>query len=186
MYSRHQYIEEEQWVIWNGTLGILDTVAIGEIEVGPDGRSAWLDEPYDMVGPFSLDELESSGEIAFAACVVMSREKWRTDQVQLRLKARQLRREAQERMYEEFARYNERRQKAHNQGSRSQFSFQQRGNDRQHREVLKLPAEGSLKATQIKAAYRKLAQKFHPDAGGSQEQFVEITVARDALLERAS
>ncbi len=181
MYSRHQYIEEEQWVIWNGTLGILDTVAIGDIESGPGGRNAWLDEPYDMVGPFSLDELENNGEIAFAACVVMSREKWRADQVALRLKARQLRREAQERMYEEFARYNERRQNSH-----SRFRFQQHGNDQQHREVLKLPAEGSLKAAQIKAAYRKLAQKFHPDAGGSQEQFVEITVARDALLERAS
>ena len=61
--------DEEEWVIWNGAHGLVTTVAIGRVEVGTCGRNAWLDEPFDMVGPFSLDELKRLGRIAFAACI---------------------------------------------------------------------------------------------------------------------
>jgi curved DNA-binding protein CbpA len=57
------------------------------------------------------------------------------------------------------------------------------GDERKHREALNLPADGKLERSQINAAFRKLAQKAHPDAGGSHEQFVRITKARSALLE---
>ncbi len=65
--------DNEDWVVWNGSLGILDKVALGHIEVGEGGRSAFLAAPYDMVGPFNLDELETQGRVAFGACIVMSR-----------------------------------------------------------------------------------------------------------------
>ena len=178
MQTRPQCAEEEQWVIWNGEFGILDTVAIGQVESGSNGRTAWLDEPYDMVGPFSLDELESNGRIGFAACLVMSRQRWQEDQVALRRESLKSRRDAQRRLFEEQARYNERR------AGRSPQA--QPGNDRQHRELLNLPVEGALAPSQIKSAFRRLAQKAHPDMGGSHDRFVQITEARNALLARAS
>jgi len=52
-----------------------------------------------------------------------------------------------------------------------------------HRETLKLPFDGKLEPRQINAAFRRLAQKAHPDVGGSHEEFVRITEARNALLE---
>ena len=66
-------VDQEEWVIWNGALGLVTTVVIERVEVCSSGRNAWLDEPFDMVGPFSLDELKTHGRIAFAACIVMSR-----------------------------------------------------------------------------------------------------------------
>ena len=45
---------------------------IGHIEDDEGGRSAFLAPPYGVVGPFSLDELETRGRIAFGECLVMS------------------------------------------------------------------------------------------------------------------
>lgn len=177
MFGNSWSDDESQWVIWNSALGIVDVVALGVIETGRNGRQAWLDEPYDMVGPFDLDALEQRGHISFAACVVMSRQRWQQDQVELRRESLQQRRAAQERQFEY-------------QRSRQQQQFQPadtyRHNDRIHRQSLNLPADGDLKRADIKAAFRRLAQKFHPDAGGSHEQFVRITEARNALLERVA
>ena len=94
-------------------------VTIGAIEHGAGGRSAFLAPPYDVVGPFSLDELETLGRIAFGACLVMSPERWREDQVELR-------REGQEK--------------------RRGFLFLAEfgGDDRESREILNLPADGAL------------------------------------------
>ncbi len=167
--------EEEQWVIWNGAYGIVDTVTICRIEAGQDGRSAWLDAPYEMVGPFSLDALKKNGQIDFAACTVMSRQQWKDDQVGLRREALERRREAQQRLFEDLSRFN--RQKSRRPSQFKQFD------EKQHRELLELPSSGLLKSSQIKAAYRRVAKKAHPDVGGSHERFVQITEARNALLE---
>ncbi|WP_150048210.1 MULTISPECIES: J domain-containing protein [Methylomonas] len=170
--------QEELWVIWNGSLGIVDTVTIGRIEAGPAGRNAWLEEPYDMVGPFNLDELEAKGWMDFAACAVMSRQKWQDDQVALRRESLKQRRAAQARLFEYQTRYNQSRIQPPNHDRRL--------SDRQHRQVLNLPLDGALDPTQIKTAFRRLAQKAHPDVGGSHEQFIRITEARNALLERTA
>ena len=171
-YDEHYY-DEHTWVIWNGTLGLLDTVTLGEIKLTANGREAWLEEPYDMVGPLDLDVLETLGQIDFAACTVMSRQKWQQDQVELRRAAHKNRRAYQAKMEAEFARFNQR-----------QFGAApiQQSAEQSHRELLELPAEGALEAAVIKGAFRKLAQKFHPDVGGSHDQFVAITEARDELL----
>lgn len=167
--------EEEQWIIWNGALGIRDFVTIARVEIGQDGRSAWLEEPYDMVGPFSLDELETNGRISFAACTVMSRKRWQDDRATLRQEAFERRREAQERLYEELSRANERK--------RERATHMQQFSEQEHRELLCLPIDGELESSQIKAAFRRLAKKAHPDVGGSHDHFVRITEARNALLE---
>ena len=167
-------MEEEHWVIWNGSLGVVDTVTIGEIKMDANGRNAWLEEPYDMVGPFCLNELEKSGLIHFAACIVMSRQRWQQDQVQLRQEGLRKRRETQQRRFEENARFHQHRRKSN--------ARVERANEKQYRESLNLPIQGALKKAEIKAAYRRIAQKSHPDMGGSHEQFVFITKARDALL----
>lgn len=160
-------IDEDLWVIWNGFFGILDTVSVGRVDSHLAGRPAWLDEPYDMVGPFSLDELEHQQHIRFAECQVMSRERWRLHQVDLRRQAHDARRRAQ--------------QQQTNRRQRQTHPFQD-FSEKQHRQQLNLPDSGRLSPADIKGAFRKLAQKAHPDLGGNHEQFVRLTKARDALL----
>ena len=170
--------DEEEWVIWNGTHGLVTTVTIDRVEIGAGGRMAWLDEPFDMVGPFSLDELNTHGRIAFAAAIIMSRQRWQDDQVELRRESLKMRRAAQQRMNEEFARFS---------GDHSGYQDNRKPFDeRKHRETLNLPIDGELEPRQINAAFRRLAQKAHPDVGGSNEKFVRITEARNALLEYLS
>lgn len=151
-------MNKEEWVIWNGSMGVLDMAAIGRVESGGNDRRAFLAQPYDIVGPFSLDELETHGRIAVGHCVVMSRRRWQQDQIHLRSEAREKRRAL--RLRREF------------------------GDDREHREILELPIEGPLKPSAIKAAFRLLAKSAHPDAGGSNERYRRIAAARDALLEQ--
>jgi hypothetical protein len=149
--------DKEEWVIWNGSLGILDMATIGHIEDSEGGRRAFLAPPYDVVGPFSLDELEARGRIAFGECLVVSRQRWQEDQVDLRFEAREKRRA--------FL-----------------FRLDFNDDDKEQREVLNLPMEGALKPSEINAAFRRLAKTAHPDAGGSDEHYRRITEARDALL----
>ena len=135
---------------------MLDTVKIGRIEHGENGRVAFLAPPYGVVGPFSLDELETKGRITFGACIVMSRQRWQEDQVELRREAQEKRRAAL---------------------VRRDFD------EEDLRETLNLPLQGALKPSEINAAFRRLAKTAHPDAGGSNEEYRRIADARDALLE---
>lgn len=166
-----------QWVVWNSSAGIVLTVEIDRVEVHAGGRHAWLARPFEMVGPFSLDELEAHGKVAFAACIVMSRQYWQAEQTALRRASHRERRAAQERLFESFARFNP------GAGAR-RHGQRQEVNEQIHREILNLPAQGELKQSQVKAAFRRLAQKAHPDVGGSHDLFIRITAARDALLDR--
>lgn len=181
-------VDEEEWVIWNGAHGLVTTVTIGRVEVGASGRTAWLDEPFDMVGPFSLDELETHGRIIFAAATIMSRQRWRDDQVELRRESLKLRRAEQQRINEKFARYSGTRSSGtYSSGTHNGYQDNRKPFDeRQHRATLNLPINGKLESRQIKTAFRRLAQKAHPDVGGSNELFVRITEARNALLEYLS
>lgn len=161
---------DDEWVIWNSGHGLVTTAALGRIE--PDGN-AWLAEPFDMVGPFSLTELQGCGRIAFAACIVMSRSRWQTDQAALRQASATLRRAARQQAGAFSSHFGAR------PGAPYKTPTQDEG---EHREILKLPAEGKLERRQINTAFRRLAQKAHPDAGGSHEHFVRIAKARTALL----
>jgi len=178
MHNPYFAADDDEWVIWNGGLGLVTTATLGRVETGASGRKAWLDEPFDMVGPFSLDEFETHGKIAFAACIVMSRLRWQKDQAALKYESRILRRAAQERINEDFARFSGRQGRYH--------AKRQPQDEREHRAVLNLPADGKLERRQVNAAFRRLAQKAHPDAGGTHEQFVRITKARTVLLETIS
>lgn len=151
--------DKEEWVVWNGSLGVLVMAALGRISRGEGGRSAWLAPPYDVVGPFSLDDLETLGRIAFGECLVMSRQRWREDQVELRIEGRRKR-------------------------AAFQFRFEIGEDGASHRAALDLPAEGALEASAINAAFRRLAKRAHPDAGGSSEHYRRIAEARDALLDQ--
>jgi hypothetical protein len=151
--------DTEEWVVWNGSLGVLDKATIGRVERSHGGRSAYLAPPYDVVGPFSLDELESRGRIAFGACFVMSRQRWKEDQIELRLEGRKQRRALRMRLDSD-------------------------DDALEHRKILDLPLEGALEPADIKRAFRRLAKTAHPDAGGSAETYRRIAQARDALLER--
>lgn len=54
------------------------------------------------------------------------------------------------------------------------------------RKLLGLPAEGTVTAQGVKAAYRVVARTAHPDAGGAPERFQKLTAARDELLARVT
>jgi hypothetical protein len=176
MHTHCALSDEEYWVIWNGSYGIVDTVTIEKAQVLNGVTIAWLEEPYNMVGPFNLTELKLNGCINFEACLIMSAQKWQEDQVQLRSESIRLKREAMARAYEQQARYNYQRQQFSHSNAQVSEKFL--------RAALNLPAAGELTPFEIKAAYRRLAQKTHPDQGGSHEEFVRVTQARDALLKR--
>lgn len=161
--------DNHEWVVWNGSLGVLDMVAMGRVERDSSGRSAWLAAPYDIVGPFNLDELETLGRIAFGACLVMSRQKWQEDQTELRLQAREQRRAYAEQFNREFAK-----------------RFAEPEDDSEYRALLGLAPEGELTTAEINSAFRRLAKTTHPDAGGDHDAYCRLTEARDALLEQAS
>jgi hypothetical protein len=177
MQNNSTSIDEDYWVIWNGAYGIVDTVSIARTHLLAGVTFAWLEEPYDMVGPFNLDELIHTGILPFEACLLMSSLKWQEEQVQLRRESIRLKREAMARAQEQQARFNHRRQ--------TFTQADEQFDEQALRASLNLPAKGTLKPSQIKAAFRRLAQKAHPDLGGSHEAFVRVTQARDALLQRA-
>lgn len=164
----------EDFIIWNPTLGIRDLVTIGEIKTTENTTQAWLDDPYDMVGPFSLDELLTKGEISFEACVVMTKEKWQKDQKRLKKESYKKQQKIHEEFYNDINRHNKRKRESYNSSDHL--------NEKDSRQLLNLPLEGVLKVTQIKTAFRKVAKSAHPDVGGSHEKFVQITKAKDALL----
>lgn len=176
----------EDWVVWNGGSGLLAMAALGRVQVTAQGRLAWLAAPFEMVGPFSLDELQHAGRIAFAACLVMSRPRWQADQAVLRQQAQDQRRAARDAANERLHQAQARHQSQHSHpGQRHGGLHGHALDERPHREALHLPTDGPLRPAQIKAAFRRLAQKAHPDVGGNHEQFVRLTQARNALLGQA-
>lgn len=161
---------EKDFIIWNSEFGVCDFVTIGEVD--SNNKKAWLAEPYEMVGPFCLDELCHTGQISFEACVVMSKQRWQTKQSFLRNESFKKQQKAQEKFTQEIHGHNKKRQ----------FSSKQCC-EKEHRELLYLPLEEQLEEIQIKMAFKKVAKKTHPDVGGSHEKFIKITQARDFLLQ---
>ncbi len=51
-----------------------------------------------------------------------------------------------------------------------------------HRQMLALPPGRRLFGAEIHQAYKHAAKKVHPDVGGSEKAFQELTAARDALM----
>ena len=51
-----------------------------------------------------------------------------------------------------------------------------------YRQMLGLPFGRSLSRAEIHRAYKHVAKRAHPDAGGSAREFQEISAARDALI----
>lgn len=173
MTKYKEYLEDD-FVIWNSALGINAFATIGEIDT--KNKQAWLDDPYDMVGPFSVKELIENGQISFAACVVMTKEKWVKDQAFLQEQSFHDQRKAQKEFAEDVRRHREKRANYHNNLESS--------NEETHRKLLCLPLVGCLEVAQIKTAYRKIVKTAHPDVGGSHEKFIKITEARDYLLQK--
>ncbi|MEA3513636.1 MAG: J domain-containing protein [Campylobacterota bacterium] len=174
MLKSEEYFESN-FIIWNSELGVRDIVTIGKTEVESDTTNGWLEEPYEMVGPFNLDELIIIGQINFAACYVMTHQYWEKNMKRLQQESLTKQRIAQQQFYDDINRYNNKR--------KQDLSNFKQSNQEEHRRTLCLPIEGLLEISQIKTAYRILVKKTHPDVGGSDEEFIKITQARDALLE---
>ena len=51
-----------------------------------------------------------------------------------------------------------------------------------YRQLLGLPLGRRLSGLEIHRAYKRVAKRAHPDAGGSARQFLELSAARDALM----
>jgi hypothetical protein len=56
--------------------------------------------------------------------------------------------------------------------------------EQQHRRLLGLPPERHLAESEIQQSYKRAAKRLHPDAGGSDREFTELSAARDALMKR--
>ena len=56
--------------------------------------------------------------------------------------------------------------------------------EQQHRRLLGLPPERHLEESEIQQGYKRAAKRLHPDAGGSDREFAELSAARDALMKR--
>ncbi len=52
-----------------------------------------------------------------------------------------------------------------------------------HRQLLGLPLGRRLSGAEIHRAYKRVAKSAHPDAGGSAGRFLELSAARDALMQ---
>jgi hypothetical protein len=51
-----------------------------------------------------------------------------------------------------------------------------------YRQLLGLPLDRRLSGLEIHRAYKRVAKRAHPDAGGSAREFLELSAARDALM----
>ena len=51
-----------------------------------------------------------------------------------------------------------------------------------YRQLLGLPLGRRLSGVEIHRAYKRVAKRAHPDAGGSAREFLELSAARDALM----
>ena len=94
----------------------------------------------------------------------MSKQKFKKDALYLREESFKKQQKAQKQFFSDVKNYN-------------------KSSELEYRELLSLPKEGALEISQIKAAYRRIIKVVHPDAGGSHERFIEITKARDFLLQ---
>ena len=103
------WYEIEQVVVWNGKIGIRDFAMIDRVEVDTLGTKAWLEAPYDMVGPFDFDALETLGKIDFAACTVMLMAQWQRDGQALIHAAMRYRQQAFQRLSETLQHANARK-----------------------------------------------------------------------------
>ncbi len=54
--------------------------------------------------------------------------------------------------------------------------------EERYRQLLGLPLGRRLSETEIHRAYKRVAKRAHPDAGGNVEAFLQISAAHDALL----
>jgi hypothetical protein len=52
-----------------------------------------------------------------------------------------------------------------------------------HRQMLGLPLGRRLSGAEIHRAYKRAAKRAHPDGGGSAREFLEISAAREALMQ---
>jgi hypothetical protein len=52
-----------------------------------------------------------------------------------------------------------------------------------YRQLLGLPLGRRLSEAEIHSAYKRLAKHAHPDAGGNVKAFLELSAARDALMQ---
>jgi hypothetical protein len=54
--------------------------------------------------------------------------------------------------------------------------------DERNRRMLGLPSGRRLYGPEVREAYKRAAKTMHPDAGGSEREFLALSAARDALL----
>ena len=54
--------------------------------------------------------------------------------------------------------------------------------EERHRRLLGLPLDRRLFGPEINAAFKHAAKTVHPDVGGSERDFLELSEARDALM----
>jgi hypothetical protein len=54
--------------------------------------------------------------------------------------------------------------------------------EERHRQLLGLPFDRRLTLSEIQRAYKRVAKSAHPDVGGSAQEFLALSAAREALM----
>jgi hypothetical protein len=70
------------------------------------------------------------------------------------------------------------------QFGRRQDSLKSLTPEQRNRQLLGLPLDRRLSVPEIHRAWKHVAKRAHPDAGGSAREFLELSAARDALMKK--
>ncbi len=70
------------------------------------------------------------------------------------------------------------------QFGRRQGSMKSLTAEERYRQMLGLPLDRRLSVPEIHRAWKHVAKRVHPDAGGSAREFLELSAARDALMKK--
>lgn len=170
MQEFQKYLEED-YIIYNKDIVLRDYVWIEKIITKDEKIIAYLEEPYEMVY-FDIEEIISNGKISFEACEVYTMNKWKEDEKKIQKEAFFQQRKNQQDFNESINNHFRKKEKLNTQ------------NEKKYRQLLSLPIVGNLEEKQIKTAYKIIVKKVHPDVGGSHETFIEVTKAKDILLEK--
>lgn len=152
---------DEDYPVLTQFRGTLDYAKIAEIRNGKHGRDARLAEPFgSRMGWFSYDNLEKRGRAESQGFTVYTTDFWKSNRDS------------------EIARYMKQ------WFPKGPFQAVTDTREAEHRSLLALPDTGALLKSEIEQAFKLLARRAHPDAGGSNEKFKELAAAKDALIER--
>jgi hypothetical protein len=160
MSTENKDINDIEWLVWNKFNGNLEIASIVQVWKTKFGRNAYLSDPHkEKIGAIDLDELLRKGRFEASGKIVFSQEQWELERADLLEKFNKFKSQASSYVWPNSV-----------------------SKEAEYRKLLNIPADGPVHKEEVILAYRKLAKVYHPDVGGSEEDFKRITKAKDELI----